>query len=140
PPPGAPVAQAPIGAPGPRTQIPNHQADELAYAPTSAMPAAIPPGFGQPPAQPPAQPPGFPPPPAAVPAIEIPQAADADGGPTQPTVPPVGAPIVSTPPSLSGDEFKALFLQAWKFYQPLLIPATLITAAITVPVAVVSWV
>lgn len=138
PPPGAPTGQPPIGAPGPRTQIPSQQADELAYAPTSAMPAAIPPGFGQPPAQPP----GFPPPPTApTPAapIELAQ-ADADGSPTNPAIPPAGAPIVSTPPSLSGDEFKALFLQAWKFYQPILVPATLITAAVTVPVAVVSWV
>ncbi|MEZ4454498.1 MAG: FHA domain-containing protein [Nannocystaceae bacterium] len=140
---GAPMSQPPIGAQGPRTQIPNTGADELAYAPTSAMPAAMPPGFPQPPAQPPAQPPGFPPPPTAPPVMAIPEpvaVAEGDGSPTAPAVPPVGAPISATPPSLSGDEFKSLFEQAWKFYQPHLLPAGLIIGGLTVPVAVASWI
>ncbi len=113
--------------------------EEIAYAPTSAMPAAMPGGFAQPVAQPPgAPPPGFPQPPAPAPAPEI--ADELDGVPTNPAiVPPEGAPPpAGAPAAISSDDFATLYKQAWEFLKPVLVPSALIVGGITVPIALAS--
>ena len=149
--PGMPAPGA-MPAPGPPAPGSSHEAparggtlngdeqnQEIAYAPTSAMPAAMPSGFAQPVAQPPgAPPPGFPQPPAPMPEID-----DVDGLPTNPAIvspeaaPPVGAPT-GAPAAISSDDFATLYKQAWEFLKPVLVPAALIVGGITVPVALAS--
>ncbi len=143
--PGMPAAGAP--AAGSSHEAParggtlngDEQNQEIAYAPTSAMPAAMPSGFAQPVAQPPgAPPPGFPQPPAPMPEVD-----DADGLPTNPAlVAPEGAPPAAAPSgapaAISSDDFATLYKQAWEFLKPVLVPAALIVGGITVPVALAS--
>lgn len=144
--PGMPAAGAP--AAGSSHEAParggtlngDEQNQEIAYAPTSAMPAAMPSGFAQPIAQPPgAPPPGFPQPPAPMPEID-----DVDGLPTNPAIvapegagPPVGSPA-GAPGAISSDDFATLYKQAWEFLKPVLVPSALIVGGITVPVALAS--
>ncbi|MEZ4385105.1 MAG: FHA domain-containing protein [Nannocystaceae bacterium] len=120
----------------------------LAYAPTSAMPAAMPEGFAPPVAQPPgAPPPGFPRPPTPVAPAAEPE--DFDGAPTNPGGPGVpataatGVPGVPAPTAPAGgainvEDFSALYKQAWEFIKPVLVPASLIVGGITVPVALAA--
>ncbi|MCB9706679.1 MAG: FHA domain-containing protein [Myxococcales bacterium] len=135
PPPGG--MPMPGGTLAPTAQAPG----DLAYAPTSAMPAAMPSGFAQPVAQPPgAPPPGFPPPPT--PVAPMPSSDDFDGAPTNPggAGVPTPAPGQAMPMAVGGEDFAAIFKQAWDFLRPVLVPASLVLGAVTVPIAVVSWV
>ena len=117
----------------------DEQNQEIAYAPTSAMPAAMPSGFAQPVAQPPgAPPPGFPPPPPPVPVPEI--LDELEGVPTNPaiTAPEVAPPPAGAPAAISSDDFATLYKQAWEFLKPVLVPSALIVGGITVPIALAS--
>jgi hypothetical protein len=147
PPPGG--MPAPGGAPARSGGTVTGEADPhgIAYAPTSAMPAAMPEGFAPPVAQPPgAPPPGFPKPPtpAAPPPPAEPE--DFDGAPTNPGAAPGpgggGVPMPTAPAggnaALSGEDFVALYKQAWEFIKPVLVPASLIVGGITIPVALAS--
>jgi len=147
PPPGGSSLEAPVSG---GTLNGDVQGEEIAYAPTSAMPAAMPSGFAQPVAQPPgAPPPGFPRPPQASPEISD----DDDAVATTPVVPPASAaalPVAGAgvaaagqaegSSALSSEDFITLYKQAWEFLKPVLIPAVLTTGAVTVPVAVAGWI
>jgi len=120
------------------------QDQEIAYAPTSAMPAAMPSGFAQPVAQPPgAPPPGFPKPPTPPP---IPEAVDdgvddVGGAPTGLASPAVAVPesaAPTAPAAIRSGDFATLYKQAWEFLKPVVVPSALIIGGLTVPIALAS--
>jgi hypothetical protein len=128
PPPGPPPSRPLVGAPTPAASPAADDPQALGLAPTGYMPAiSAPPGFQQPVARPPEAPPPAPPRP------EI----DDEEATVQ------HLPVVDSAPApgalpISGGDLTGLLKQAWSILQPVIIPASLITGAITVPIALIG--